>query len=136
MPRRLISSGSRFEAEVGYSRAVVDDDWIFVSGTTGFDYAKMTISDDVVVQCEQAMHNIDTALRQADASMADIVRVNYILPRREDRAVLAGAQEALRRHQTGLDHDRGRTGGPAHEDRRSKSRRVGAKFVHLEPVPG
>ena len=84
MPRRLISSGSRFEAEVGYSRAVVDDDWIFVSGTTGFDYAKMTISDDVVVQCEQAMHNIDTALRQADASMADIVRVNYILPRRED----------------------------------------------------
>src|SRR6185503_17251652 len=84
MPRRLISSGSRFEAEVGYSRAVVDDDWIFVSGTTGFDYAKMTISDDVVVQCEQAMHNIDAALRQADASMADIVRVNYILPRRED----------------------------------------------------
>ena len=84
MARRLISSGSRFEAEVGYSRAVVDDDWIFVSGTTGFDYATMTISDDVVVQCEQAMRNIDAALRQADASMADVVRVNYILPRRED----------------------------------------------------
>ena len=84
MPRRLISSGSRFEAEVGYSRAVVDDDWVFVSGTTGFDYATMTISDDVLVQCEQAMRNIDAALGQAGASMADIVRVNYILPRRED----------------------------------------------------
>jgi enamine deaminase RidA (YjgF/YER057c/UK114 family) len=48
MPRRLISSGSRFEAEVGYSRAVADDDWVFVSGTTGFDYATMTISDDVL----------------------------------------------------------------------------------------
>ena len=67
MPRRLISSGSRFEAEVGYSRAVVDDDWIFVSGTTGFDYATMTIPDDVVIQCEQAMRNIDAALRQASA---------------------------------------------------------------------
>jgi enamine deaminase RidA (YjgF/YER057c/UK114 family) len=84
MPRRLISSGSRFEAEVGYSRAVADDDWVFVSGTTGFDYATRTISDDVLVQCEQAMRNIDAALGQAGASMADIVRVNYILPRRED----------------------------------------------------
>jgi enamine deaminase RidA (YjgF/YER057c/UK114 family) len=84
MARRLISSGSRFEAEIGYSRAVVDDDWIFVSGTTGFDYATMTISDDVVVQCEQAMRNIDAALRPAEASMTDVVRVNYILPRRED----------------------------------------------------
>jgi enamine deaminase RidA (YjgF/YER057c/UK114 family) len=84
MPRRLISSGSRFEAEVGYSRAVVDNDWVFVSGTTGFDYATMTISDDVLVQCEQAMRNIDAALGQAGASIADIVRVNYILPRRED----------------------------------------------------
>lgn len=82
MPRRFI--GSRFEAEIGYSRAVVDDDWVFVSGTTGFDYANMTISEDVVVQCEQAMRNIDTALGQADASMADIVRVNYILPRRQN----------------------------------------------------
>jgi len=58
MARKLISSGSRFEAEIGYSRAVVDGDWIFVSGTTGFDYATMTISDDVVAQCEQAMGNI------------------------------------------------------------------------------
>ena len=84
MPRTLISSGSRFEADIGYSRAVVDGEWVFVSGTTGFDYTTMTIADDVVAQCEQAMRNIDTALREAGASMADIVRVHYILPRRED----------------------------------------------------
>ena len=84
MMRRLISSGSRFEAEIGYSRAVVDGEWVFVSGTTGFDYSNMTISDDVVEQCEQVMRNIVAALAQADASLADVVRVHYILPRRED----------------------------------------------------
>ena len=84
MARRLISSGSTFEADVGYSRAVVDGDWIFVSGTTGFDYRTMTLADGVVAQCEQAMHNIIAALREAGASLADIVRVHYILPRRED----------------------------------------------------
>lgn len=84
MTRKLVSSGSRFEAEIGYSRAVVDGDWVFVSGTTGFDYATMTISDDVVAQCEQTMRNIEAALAQAGASMADVVRVTYILPRRED----------------------------------------------------
>lgn len=84
MARKLISSGSRFESEVGYSRAVVDGDWIFVSGTTGFDYATMTIADDVVAQCRQTMRNIATALAEADAEFADIVRVKYILPERED----------------------------------------------------
>jgi enamine deaminase RidA (YjgF/YER057c/UK114 family) len=84
MTRKLISSGSRFEAEVGYSRAVVDGDWIFVSGTTGFDYATMTMSDDVVAQCEQAMRNIEAALNAAGGAMADIVRVRYILARRDD----------------------------------------------------
>jgi enamine deaminase RidA (YjgF/YER057c/UK114 family) len=84
MARKLISSGSRFEAEIGYSRAVVDGDWIFVSGTTGFDYATMTISDDVVAQCEQAMRNILAALSEAGAAMADIVRVRYIVARRDD----------------------------------------------------
>src|SRR5712671_7892759 len=84
MTRRLISSGSTFEAEIGYSRAVVDGDWVFVSGTTGFDYATMTIADDVVAQCRQVMRNIAAALAQADAAIADIVRVTYILPRRED----------------------------------------------------
>ena len=84
MPRRLISSGSRFEAETGYSRAVVDGDWIFVSGTTGFDYARMQLADGVVAQCRQAIANIEKALAEAGASLADVVRVTYILPRRED----------------------------------------------------
>ena len=84
MTRRLISSGSTFEADIGYSRAVVDGDWIFVSGTTGFDYRNMMLADGVVAQCEQAMRNIATALEEAGASMADVVRVHYILPRRED----------------------------------------------------
>ena len=80
--RRLISSNSSYEAQIGYSRAVVDGDFIFVSGTTGFDYASMRISDDVAEQCRQAMHNIASALKEAGASMADVVRVRYVLPRR------------------------------------------------------
>ena len=84
MARKLVSSGSRFETDVGYSRAVVDGDWIFVSGTTGFDYATMTMPDDVVAQCRQAMRNIESALMQAGATIVDIVRVRYILPQRED----------------------------------------------------
>src|SRR2546422_11260317 len=81
MARKLVSSGSSFEVDIGYSRAVVDGDWIFVSGTTGFDYAAMTISDDIVAQCRQAMRNIASALSQAGASMADVERVRYILPK-------------------------------------------------------
>ena len=84
MARQLISSGSTFERDIGYSRAVVDGEWVFVSGTTGFDYAAMTIADDVVAQCEQCLKNIDQALRQAGATMADVVRVTYVLPRAED----------------------------------------------------
>ncbi len=80
MTRRLISSGSSFEAQIGYSRAVVAGDWVFVSGTTGFDYATMTISDDVAVQAGQCLKNIEAALREAGASLADVVRVNYVLP--------------------------------------------------------
>jgi enamine deaminase RidA (YjgF/YER057c/UK114 family) len=78
--RRLISSGSQFEHDIGYSRAVVDGEWIFVSGTTGFNYATMTISDDLLEQAEQCMKNIQSALRQAGSDMEDIVRVNYVLP--------------------------------------------------------
>ena len=80
MPRKLISSGSSFEAQIGYSRAVVDGEWVFVSGTTGFDYATMTISGDIGAQTEQCLKNIAHALQQADASLADVVRVTYILP--------------------------------------------------------
>jgi enamine deaminase RidA (YjgF/YER057c/UK114 family) len=79
MSRRLISSGSTFEKSIGYSRAVVDGDWVFVSGTTGFDYATMTIQDDAVAQCEQALKNIEAALTQAGSSFADVVRVHYLM---------------------------------------------------------
>ena len=84
MPRRLISSGSTFEREMGYSRAVIEGEWVFVSGTTGFDYRTMTIADDVVEQAEQCFRNIDKALREAGSGLADVVRVRYILPRVAD----------------------------------------------------
>ncbi|MBF9061404.1 RidA family protein [Rhodobacterales bacterium HKCCSP123] len=83
MSRRLISSGSPFEAEIGYSRAVAQDGWVFVAGTTGFDYATMEISPDVADQAEQTFLNIDAALQQAGATMDDVVRVRYILPEAE-----------------------------------------------------
>jgi enamine deaminase RidA (YjgF/YER057c/UK114 family) len=78
--RKLISSGSTFESSIGYSRAVVDGDWMFVSGTTGFDYATMAISDDVAEQAEQTFRNITSAMEQAGFSLADTVRVHYLLP--------------------------------------------------------
>jgi enamine deaminase RidA (YjgF/YER057c/UK114 family) len=84
MTRRLISSGSQFERDVGYSRVVVDGDWAFVSGTTGFDYATMTISDDVAEQARQTLENISAALAEAGFSLADVVRTTYILPNAED----------------------------------------------------
>lgn len=80
MTRRLISSGSTFEKQIGYSRAVVVGEWVFVSGTTGFDYSKMTISDDLLEQVEQCLKNIEFALREAGASFQEVVRVTYILP--------------------------------------------------------
>lgn len=93
--RKLISSGSSFEAQIGYSRAVVVGDSIFVSGTTGFDYATMTISADVAEQADQALRNIDAALRQADSSLADVVRVTYILTKAAD---FERCWPALRKH--------------------------------------
>ena len=84
MTRRLISSGSTFEREIGYSRAVVDGEWVFVSGTTGFDYAAMSISDDLLVQADQCLRNIEAALKAAGASLADVVRVTYVLPNAAD----------------------------------------------------
>ncbi|MDX6619328.1 MAG: hypothetical protein QOK36_1714 [Gaiellales bacterium] len=93
--RRRISSGSRFESDIGYSRAVVDGDWIFVSGTTGFDYATMTISEDVAEQADQTLRNIASALRQAGASLDDVVRVRYLLPSADD---FEACWPVLRRH--------------------------------------
>lgn len=80
--RKLISSGSVFEQEVAYSRAVVDGDYVFVSGTTGYDYTHMTIADDVLEQAEQCFRNIETALQAAGSSLAGIVRIRYIVPAR------------------------------------------------------
>ncbi|MFC4533582.1 RidA family protein [Sphaerisporangium dianthi] len=82
--RRLISSGSTFEQAVGYSRAVVDGGWVHVAGTTGFDYATMTISEGIVDQVEQCMRNIGAALEEAGCSFADVIRVRYMLPDAED----------------------------------------------------
>ena len=84
MTRRRISQGSTFEEQVGYSRAVVDDPWVFVAGTTGFDYSTMTISDDIVDQVEQTLANIDAALIEAGATADDVVRVRYYLPVADD----------------------------------------------------
>lgn len=80
MQRQHISSGSTFEAQIGYSRAIVAGPWVFVSGTTGFDYTTMTIADGVVEQAEQCLKNIEAALAQAGATMSDVVRVTYVLP--------------------------------------------------------
>lgn len=82
--RRAILSGSTFEEQIGYARAVVDGDWVHVSGTTGFDYTTMTISGDVVEQARQCLRNIQAALAQANCTFADVVRVRYMLPDRAD----------------------------------------------------
>jgi len=82
--RRAILSGSVFEEQIGYARAVVDGDRVHVSGTTGYDYATMTISDDVVEQAEQCLRNIEAALTEAGSGFEDVVRVRYLLPDRED----------------------------------------------------
>ena len=84
MTRERISQGSSFEQRIGYSRAVVDGRWVFLSGTTGYDYATMTISDDVVEQCRQTLANIDDALARAGSCAADVVRVRYLLRAVED----------------------------------------------------
>ncbi|MGZ3247840.1 MAG: RidA family protein [Croceibacterium sp.] len=80
MTRRLISSGSSFEEQIGYSRAVVAGDWVFVSGTTGFDYATMSIADGLLEQTEQCLKNIESALREAGSGLRDVVRVTYVVP--------------------------------------------------------
>ena len=94
MRRRLISSGSTFEEDVGYSRAVVCDGWIFLSGTTGTDYSTMRVPEDVSEQTELALRNIEAALAEAGAGFDDVVRVNYVLP---DRADFPACWPALRR---------------------------------------
>lgn len=84
MTRQHISSGSSFEATIGYSRAVVQDGWVFVSGTTGYDYATMTLPEGIEAQCRNTLANIAAALAQAGSSFDDVVRVRYILPDRSE----------------------------------------------------
>ena len=84
MTRRLISTGSPFEEQIGYSRAVVADGWVFVAGTTGYDYATMTMPESVVDQCRNALRTIESALKEAGATLNDVVRVRYILPDKAD----------------------------------------------------
>jgi enamine deaminase RidA (YjgF/YER057c/UK114 family) len=95
MNRKLISSGSTFETQIGYSRAVAVGDWVFVSGCTGYDYSKMTMSEDLLEQAEQCFRNIEAALQQAGASLKDVVRVTYILP---DASQFEKCWPVLRKH--------------------------------------
>jgi enamine deaminase RidA (YjgF/YER057c/UK114 family) len=95
MNRKLISSGSTFEAQIGYSRAVSVGEWIFVSGCTGYDYAKMILPEDLLEQTEQCFRNIEAALKQAGASLKDVVRVTYILP---DASQFEKCWPILRKH--------------------------------------
>lgn len=88
MSRALLSSGSPFEKQAGYSRAVVDGDWVFASGTTGYDYETMTMPDGVAAQARNTFATIKSVLAEAGASMADIVRVHYYITKREDAAAL------------------------------------------------
>jgi len=84
MPRQHISSGSPFEVQIGYSRAVVEGGWVFVAGTTGYDYATMTMPDSVVDQCRNTLKTIETALAEAGATLDDVTRARYILPDPDD----------------------------------------------------
>ena len=84
MSRKLISSGSEFELKIGYSRAVVDGDYVFVSGTTGYDYESMSIADNAVKQAEQCFKNIEKALVEAGSALDQVVRVHYIFPNKSD----------------------------------------------------
>jgi len=84
MTRKLVSSGSAYESKIAYSRAVVDGNYVFVSGTTGFDYHSMTISENVAEQAEQCFKNIQAALLDAGSSLEQIVRIHYIYPDKND----------------------------------------------------
>ncbi|TDR23684.1 RidA family protein [Marinicella litoralis] len=87
--KKLISSGSAFEQTFAYSRAVVDGDYVFVSGTTGYDYSTMEIDAGLVEQTEQCFKNIAQVLAEAGSSLNQVVRIHYILPDKRDFALCA-----------------------------------------------
>jgi enamine deaminase RidA (YjgF/YER057c/UK114 family) len=96
MSRRLISTGSPFEKAAGYSRAVIDGDFAFVAGTTGYDYATMTMPADVTSQTRNCFKTIEAALKDGGFAMVDIVRATYYVTDGKDTdAVLAVCGEAL-----------------------------------------
>lgn len=96
MPRRLISTGSPFEKTAGYSRAVVDGDFVFVAGTTGYDYSTMTLPADVTSQTRNCFKTIAATLDDAGFDMADIVRATYYITNSGDAdAVFAVCGEHL-----------------------------------------
>lgn len=84
MAVRHISTGSPFEAQIGYSRAVVADGWVFVAGTTGYDYAHMTMPDTIEDQCRNTLATIAKALQEAGSGLDHVVRVTYIVPDKAD----------------------------------------------------
>jgi enamine deaminase RidA (YjgF/YER057c/UK114 family) len=102
MSRHLISSGSEFERRFGYSRAAVEGDWIFVSGTTGFDYRTMTITADAAAQTRQVVANIAAALAETGASLADIARARYYVPDPADWGAIAPVIGEIRPAATAL----------------------------------
>ena len=110
MPLRHISTGSPFEAQIGYSRAVVSGGLVYVSGTTGYDYTTMTLPEGVVDQCRNALATIAQVLEQAGSSLDQVLRVTYVLPDRTDfpscwpliSAAFATARPAAMMLQAGL----------------------------------
>ncbi len=127
MTRRLISSGSSFEADIGYSRAVCQGDWVFVSGTTGFDYTTMTISSDIQQQTQQCLQNIEAALLQAGSKLDDVVRVTYVLPDAADDPI------AARQHMT-MQVQIAHAVFQKDQARHVSSDRKPAQHLHLEPL--
>ena len=96
MPRRLISTGSPFEKAAGYSRAVIDGDFAFVAGTTGYDYATMTMPADLTSQARNCFRTIEATLQEGGFAMADIVRATYYLTDASDAdALIAVCGEVL-----------------------------------------
>ena len=110
MQPRHISTGSPFEAQIGYSRAVVSGGLVYVSGTTGYDYTTMTLPEDVVDQCRNALATITQVLEQAGSALDHVLRVTYVLPDRADfpscwpliSAAFATARPAAMMLQAGL----------------------------------
>jgi enamine deaminase RidA (YjgF/YER057c/UK114 family) len=129
--RQLISSGSTFERDVAYSRAVVDGDFIFVAGTTGFDYAAMTLPDGILEQTEQCFRNIQAALEKAGASLADVVRVTYIVPRAAD---FQQCWPVLRQYFGDVRRRDDDLGGPAGSADADRDRSDGAEGPGLSPT--